>query len=316
MKKILILGSSGFIGKNLFIHFSKKKNFKCYGTFFTNKPKNLKSKNLFKVDLTNKKKLNNLLEFIKPDILIQAAATTSGAKDIISKPFIHVNNNAIINSVITEASFNINLKHFIFFSCTVMYKAKKKSLKETYFDGNEEMYPSYFGAGWMKIFVEKMCEFYSRISTTKFSIIRHSNIYGPYDKFDLERSHVFGASITKVMNSKKFVNIWGDGNESRDFLYINDLISFVDLAIKKQRKNFEIFNVGSSKNLSIKNLVKKIIRHSGRDLKINYDLTKKSLKNSVKLNTSKSKRILGWYPKINIDSGIKKTLEWYKKNYK
>ena len=70
MKKILILGSSGFIGKNLFIHFSKKKNFICYGTFFTNKPKNLKSKNLFKVDLTNKKKLNNLLEFIKPDILV------------------------------------------------------------------------------------------------------------------------------------------------------------------------------------------------------------------------------------------------------
>ena len=68
--------------------------------------------------------------------------------------------------------------------------------------------------------------------------------------------------------------------------------------------------------MSIKNLVKKIIRHSGRDLKVNYDLTKKSLKNSVKLNTSKSKRILGWYPKINIDSGIKKTLEWYKKNYK
>ena len=100
------------------------------------------------------------------------------------------------------------------------------------------MYPSYFGAGWMKIFVEKMCEFYSRISTTKFSIIRHSNVYGPYDKFDLERSHVFGASITKVMNSKKFVNIWGDGNESRDFLHINDLISFVDLAIKKQKKKF------------------------------------------------------------------------------
>ncbi len=317
MKKILILGASGFLGKNLSLFFQKNKKIKCYGTYFRNYPKILKNKIVLKkVDLKNEMEVNKLFKSIKPDTIIQAAATTSGAKDIVSKPYIHVNDNAIINSIITKASFDHKIKHFIFFSCTVMYKASNKFLKETDFNANDEMYPNYFGAGWMKVFVEKLCEFYSRISNTKFTIIRHSNIYGPYDKYDLEKSHVFGATITKVMNSKKNIMIWGEGSETRDLLHIDDLIDFVNTAIKKQKKQFDVFNVGSSKNISIKNLAKKIIKHSGKKINLEFDLSKKSLKNSVKINISKSKKEIGWTPKINIDSGIKKTLNWYKDNYK
>ena len=317
MKKILILGSSGFLGKNLSLFFKSNKKIKCYGTYYKNYPKILKNKIILKkVNLKNEKEVNNLFKNIKPDILIQAAATTSGAKDIVSKPYIHVNDNAIINSIITKASFDYGVKHFIFFSCTVMYKASNKFLKETDFNANEQMYPNYFGAGWMKVFVEKLCEFYSRISDTKFTIIRHSNIYGPYDKYDLEKSHVFGATIAKVMKSKENIIIWGEGSETRDLLHIDDLINFVNFAIKKQKKQFDIFNVGSSRNISIKNLAKKIIKYSGKKINIDFDLSKKSLKNSVKINISKSKKEIGWTPKINIDSGIKKTLIWYKENYK
>ena len=110
--------------------------------------------------------------------------------------------------------------------------------------------------------------------------------------------------------------IWGEGSETRDLLHIDDLIDFVDSTIKKQKKQFDIFNVGSSKNISIKNLAKKIIKHSGKKINLEFDLSKKSLKNSVKINISKSKKEIGWTPKINIDSGIKKTLIWYKDNYK
>ncbi len=317
MKKILILGSSGFIGKNFSLFFQKNKKFKCYGTYFKNYPKILKNKIVLKkVNLKNENQVKGLFKSIKPDIIIQAAATTSGAKDIVSKPYMHVNDNAIINSIVTKASYDYKVRHFIFFSCTVMYKASNKFLKEKDFNANEEMYPNYFGAGWMKVFVEKLCEFYSRISDTKFTIIRHSNIYGPYDKYDLEKSHVFGATITKVMKSNKNIVIWGEGSETRDLLHINDLISFVSKAMNKQKSKYGIFNVGSSQNISIKNLAKKIIKHSGKKIDIKHDLTKKSLKNSVKINISKSKKEISWTPKINIDTGIKKTLNWYKDNFK
>ena len=317
MRKILILGSSGFIGKNLSFFFKNKKQFKCFGTYLKNYPKILKNKIILKkVDLKREKEVSKLFKEVKPDIVIQAAATTSGAKDIVSKPFIHVNDNAIINSVVTKACFDNQIKHFIFFSCTVMYKASKKYLKEKDFNANEEMYPNYFGAGWMKIFVEKLCEFYSRISDTKFTIIRHSNIYGPHDKYDLEKSHVFGATITKVMTAKKNIVIWGEGSESRDLLHVDDLMNFVFRSIGSQKKKFNIYNVGSSKNISIKNLAEKIIRHSGKKVDIKFDLSKKSLNNSVKINIAKSKKDIGWVPKISIDSGIKKTINWYKHNFK
>ena len=316
-KKILILGSSGFIGKNLSIYFSNIKNLTCYGTYFTNYPKELKNKKikLFKCDLTLKKQVDNVFKKIKPDIVINAAATTSGAKDIISKPFIHVNDNVIINSMITRASFEYKIKHVIIFSCTVMYRSSKKKLREIDFDANKELYPNYFGAGWMKVFVEKMSDFYSRISKTKYTLIRHSNVYGPYDKYDLEKSHVFGATITKVMKAKKEIIIWGTGNESRDLIHINDLINFVACAIKKQKRKFGLYNVGLSKNIKIKHLVKKIVKQANKKLEVKHDLTKKTLDNNVILNISKAKKELGWQPKIDINEGIKKTLSWYKKNF-
>ena len=72
-----------------------------------------------------------------------------------------------------------------------------------------------------------MCEFYSQISDTKFTVIRHSNIYGPYDKFDLERSHFIGATISKVMNSSSKISVWGKGKEKRDLLHVNDLTNLI-----------------------------------------------------------------------------------------
>jgi GDP-L-fucose synthase len=316
MKKILILGASGFIGKNLILYLSKYKEFRCIGVYRKNFPKELNKTKLIKCDLTVKTQVDKLFKKIKPDIVINAAATTSGAKDIISKPYIHVNDNAIINSMITRSSFEANVKHLIIFSCTVMYRSSSKKLKEKDFDANAEMYPNYFGAGWMKVFVEKMSEFYSRISDTKYTLIRHSNVYGQYDKFDLEKSHVFGASITKVILAKKEVVVWGAGNESRDLIHIDDLMRFVLCAIKRQKNKFGLYNVGLSKNIKIKDLVKKIIKYSRKSLKIKYDLKKITLANNVKLDISKAKKELGWEPKIDINEGIVKTLRWYNNNFK
>ena len=98
-KKILICGATGFIGRNIAEFYADKKDFEVYGTYLDSTPfKNSKIK-MIKVDLTNEKEVNNLLKkgF---DILIQAAATTSGAKDIVNKPYYHVTDNAVMNSLI------------------------------------------------------------------------------------------------------------------------------------------------------------------------------------------------------------------------
>jgi nucleoside-diphosphate-sugar epimerase len=153
------------------------------------------------------------------------------------------------------------------------------------------------------------------IGKTKYTCIRHSNIYGPNDKFELEKSHFFAANIVKILENKNNkILIWGDGKEKRDLLYIDDLLNFVNLVISKQKNNFEIFNCGWSTSYKIIDVIKKIIKVSKRKIIISFDKSKPSIKTNILVSALKAKKLLGWYPKISLNNGIRKTIKWYNKN--
>ena len=231
--KILVTGITGFIGRNIAERLIQRDDVELYGTYFRSKPHKSFIKNkkitLSKVNLTKKDHVDKIIA--GKDIIIQAAAVTTGSKDVVTRPYVHVTDNAVMNSLIFRACFENKVQHLIFFSCTTMYPNQQKPVKEE--DFNHKIIDKYFGVGWTKVYIEKMCEFYSRISKTKYTAIRHSNIYGPYDKYDLERSHFFGATITKVLTEKgDKISVWGDGSEERDLLYVSDLVDFVETVIK------------------------------------------------------------------------------------
>ena len=311
MKKILICGATGFIGKNVTLELSKNKNYEIHAVRFK-RPKYSTTNNVIwhKADLRNANSVNKLTKDI--DIVIQLAATTSGSKDIVSMPYVHVTDNAVMNSYILRSCFDNNVKHFMFTSCTVMYPSSKKSTKESNFTG--EIIEKYKGVGETKVYIEKIAKFFSTLGKTKHTIIRHSNIYGPHDKYDLNKSHVFGATITKVMNANDTLDVWGDGSEIRDFLHVDDLISFIKLAIKKQKTPYEIYNCGSGVPTSIKKICGLIVKESKKPLKINFDKNKPTISFDLHLNCKKAERELNWKPKISIENGIRKTIAWWKKN--
>lgn len=313
-RKILVCGATGFIGRNVAEYFAKNEDFEIFGTYLHSRPYNNPRIKLIHADLTNKEEVEHAVSGM--DIIIQAAATTSGVKDIITKPYYHVTDNAVMNSLIFRSAYENKVSHVLFFSCTVMYQSSAIPVKESDFDANREIFPNYFGVGWTKIYIEKMCEFYSRLGITKYIVARHSNIYGPYDKFDLQKSHVFGATMTKVMTAKDGdkIIVWGSGEETRDLLYVSDLLNFVELAIDKQESQFGLYNVGCGQSISIRDLVKKIISYSNRDIKIEYDLAKPTIKTKLCLDTTKARNALCWSRKISLDEGIKKTMEWYRAN--
>lgn len=312
MNKLLVLGSTGFMGKNIAEYFSFK-DYEVFGTSFTSLDFPKKTK-VYTVNLTLETHVSELFSNIKPDIVINAAAVTSGSKDIIECPYIHVTDNAIINSLILRACYNYNVKHFIFLSCGVMYKPGEKSRKETDFNEHDEIYPSYFGVGWTKVYIEKMCEFYSRFGRTKHTVIRHSNTYGPYDKFDLDKGHVVGATIKKVMNSKDGddIVVWGTGKETyRDLIYVEDVCDFIYRSVNYQKSNYLLCNVSFGKSLSIEDIVKTIIDISGKKLNIIYDTSKPRIPTKLTLDNTKAFNEFGWTPKIDFKEGIKKTINWY-----
>ena len=309
-KKILVCGATGFIGRNILESFAKIKNFELHATFNKRKAFKITDVQWHQANLLEKKSVDKV--FSNKDIIIQCAATTSGIKDISNKPYIHITDNAVLNSLLLRGAHDHKIKHFIFFSCTLMYHNSHVPLKENDYDYSKEINPKYFGGAWNKLYFEKMCKFFSDIGKTKFTVIRHSNVYGPHDKFDLEKSHVFGATITKVFKSKKWINVWGEGKEKRDLIYIDDLVRFVLLSLRKQKSQFELMNCGLGKTISIKNLVKKIIKYSGKSLLIKFDKNKPSINSFLSLNCAYAFKKIGWKPKVDIDEGIKKTIEWYK----
>ena len=313
MKNIIIMGGTGFIGKNLVIHFSKNKKYKVIATYFKSPKYKCSNVRWIKADLRNPKIVNKILKNI--DIVIQAAATTSGSNDIINNPYLHITDNAVMNSLILRSCFENKIKHFIFFSCTTMYPSSKKPLKEYQFtyDG---ILKNYYGVAHTKLYIENMCKFFSSLNITKHTVIRHSNIYGPFDKFDLKKSHFFGASMTKVLTSQKNITLWGKGNEKRDLLYIDDLINFINLAINSQKNSYKLYNCSYGKSYSVKEVIKKIIKASGKKLDIRNDLTRPNLNINILVDSSKAINELGWTPKITLEQGIVKTIDWWKKNIK
>ncbi|NBV29423.1 NAD(P)-dependent oxidoreductase [bacterium] len=313
-QNMLICGATGFLGRNILEHYSKTNQYNIRAVHFKRQPI-LEYENVEWIycDLRNADDVKKAIEGI--DIVLQFAATTSGAKDILSKPYIHVTDNAVMNSLLLRESFEQGVKHFIFPSCTIMYQSSEDLIKEDDFNPSDEMKSTYFGAGHTKVYLEKMCEFYAGLGKTKYTAIRHSNIYGPHDKYDLERSHVFGATVTKVMSAKDKITVWGTGEEARDLLYVSDLTDFVHKAIEHQKNQYELFNCGAGNAVRIKDLVLKMVEKSGKKLSIDHDLSQPSIPTSLFLDCSKAKKILGWSPAIQLEEGIERTLKWYRSNF-
>lgn len=312
-KKVLICGASGFIGRNLFDFFSAQEDSEVYGTYLNRKF--MDHPNLIQADLTKEEDALRVTKGM--DVVIQAAAVTSGAKDIVSRPYIHVTNNVIMNARVLQAVFDNSVPHFVFPSCTIMYPSDTGyPVREIDVD-YDNIYPKYFGGGWMKVYVEKLCEFYARLGRTKFTVVRHSNIYGPHDKYDLEKSHVFGATITKIMTAQNggTIMVWGEGKEERDFLHVDDLNRFIMMAMQSQQEAFGLYNVGLGVSVAIRDLVQRVVKISGKQLSIQYDTTKPTIPTKLSVDIRKAKDIFGWEPSITLDEGIARTIIWYQNNH-
>lgn len=309
-KKILVCGATGFIGRNIAERLAKDMGLEIYGTYFRSRPLEDPRIKMVKADLTRAEDADKAVKGM--DIVIQAAAATAGIKAVMTNPHRYVADNAVMNSLIFRACHEYDVSRLLFFSCTVMYQSSGMPLKETDFDPNKDICRPYFGIGWTKVYLEKMSEFYSAMGRTKYTIIRHSNIYGPHDNFDPDRSHVFGATIAKVVACQDGkVVVWGGGEEKRDLLYVSDLLDFVTAAMNRQEARFEIYNAGYGKSVSVKELVRKIIISSGKDIRVIYEPDKPTVKTEIFLDISKAGNSLGWTPHVSLDEGIKKILSWY-----
>ncbi len=304
-KRILFLGANGFTATNLANHLDNKYIItKCYhGREFR------EGFNSHQADLTNKEHVDKLFRIVKPDIVIHAAAVTTGAKDTLERPWLHVTDNVRMNALVMEYCHTFGVKQCVWFSCGVMYQPKDTPQSETDWKDGEELYPTYFGVGNMKVYTEKLAQFYSRQGACKFTVFRNSNIYGPHDKFDLDKCHMLPAMVKKVCDATDTLEVWGTGKARRDLLYVGDLVDLVDRCLEQQTTPYELINCGAGQAYSVETIIEILQRITGKSLTIKYN-GKLDIPTTVIFNCDKAKK-LGWEPKTSLEDGLRETVKYY-----
>ena len=303
MKKILLLGSSGFLGKNVL---SKIEN----NTIYTISGKD-------QVDLTEINALRDFTSKLEFDYIINCAAFVGG----IAYGYKYPAEMLVVNSRIANNVYQIakekSIKMLINPIPNCVYPGKLNTYKEEkLFDGPPHD-SVYFYAQAKRLSISLGLSYFKQYGLSSCSVIM-SNMYGPEDHFKEDRSHAMGALIQKIFEAKKnnldTVNIWGSGQQIREWLHVKDgaeaLIRSLDL-----KEGSHIFNVGVGKGFSILELAELIKKYVGWNGQFNFDLSKPEGVLEKKLDGSLGTKTLKWSPSIKLEEGVKDTVEWYKKNY-
>ena len=312
-EKILLTGGSGFMGTNILKLISKY--YKNIDSTFHSKKNFYKVKgvNYFKADLQKRSCCRKICKNI--DTIIMCAADSSGAQDMTNNPLFHLNSNLRMNINILEAAYEMKVKRFIFISSNTVYPFSNLHVSEK--DAKFRFYKKYYIVGWMKRFSEILCDIYSSKLKKKMTtiVIRPGNLYGPHDKFDENKSKVIPSLIKKVVEKENPISVWGDGNDLKDFLYIEDFAKAI-LKILQSVQHSEIINIASGKGVTIRTILSKIIKiEKLKNYKIYFDRSKPTMIPKRLISIKKALKIINFYPITNLDSGLKKTIIWYKKNF-
>tara|TARA_B100000902_G_C26999731_1_gene759264 strand:- start:18 stop:770 length:753 start_codon:yes stop_codon:yes gene_type:complete len=245
------------------------------------------------------------------DYVFMCAANTSGAAIMKKNPLVHLNDNVIMNNNSLNSAYQNKVKKFIFISSSVVYPVTKNAVSEN--DVNDIFFEKYHIAASMKRFAEKTCYIYSNKlnKPMKTLIVRPGNLYGDFDKFDLEKSHVIPALIKKIDKSSKVLNVWGDGKDIKNFIYIKDFIDGVILATKS---NLQVVNIANNTSCTLNEIIQHLLVIFKKKLLIKNDLTKPSMIPVRKISINLAKKKLRFRNKYSLKEGLKKTVEWYKSN--
>ena len=303
--KIYIAGHTGLVGSAI-LRLLKKKGFKKIIT-----------KTRTELDLTNQKKVFNFLKNNKPDIIFLAAAKVGGiaTNNKLRGEFIY-ENLTIQNNIIHSAFLN-KVKKLIFLGSSCVYpRSCNQPIREKYLlSGPLEKTNEPYAIA--KIAGIKLCENYNKQYNTNYLCLMPCNTYGINDNFDTETSNFFPALIKKIYNQTKKNNksivLWGTGNPKRELMFVDDLAEACIFFMNKKTKH-TLINIGTEKEMSIKNYAEFVKRKINSKIKIKFDNNKLMDGTPRKILDCKIAKSYGWKSKISLDRGFDITFKYFLEN--
>ena len=304
--KIFIAGHKGMVGSAIWRVLSKKGYTNLIGA---------RSETL---DLRNQEAVRDFITNQKPEIIIDAAAKVGGILANKDFPYQFLMENMQIQNNLISTAFELGIDKFIFLGSSCIYpKLAPQPLKEEYLlTGALETTNEWYALA--KITGVKSCQAIRNQFGKEYVSLMPTNLYGTHDNFDLNSSHVLPAMIRKFhegkINNNCPVTLWGSGTPLREFLFVDDLAEAVVFALENNLPDY-LYNIGTGKDLTIKELallIQKIVGHKGEIIWDNSkpDGTPRKLLDVSKMNE------LGWKHRINLEDGIQITYDWFLENLK
>ena len=268
------------------------------------------------VDLLDRNATFNYLNKLKPNVVIDAAAKVGGISANNNYPVEFLSENIRIQTNLIDAAHSAKVEKFVFLASSCVYpKNCPQPIKEEYvLTGALESTNSAYAIA--KLAGIELIKAYRKEFGHRWISVMPTNLYGPNDNFDLESSHVFPALIRKFIEAKKSnatsVKLWGTGKPKRELLHVDDLAKAIIVCLDNYDADQQI-NIGTGIDLTIAELAEKIAINAGFSGNINWDVAREDGTPQKVLDIQKITN-LGWKPTINLDQGIKLTVEWYLEN--
>ena len=309
-KNVLVTGAAGIAGHSMVKRLLDEGSY-VRATIYTKRKLNLPEHKNLEIITADLNSYNECLDITKDmDIVFNFAAFIRGAGEQIENQVNLIRNNVVPTINMLDACVKSKVDKVGFIGSSTIYPDSNYPVKEDEaFVGNP--HSAYYGVAWMKRYAEIVCNHFNNITNTKFSIIRTTAMYGPNDNFN-ERGHVIPQLIMKADSGMNPFEIWGDGNQVRDFTYVDDVIDALLLVTEKS--NGETYNVATGIPTTVTQLVETITDIYGYKPEFKYDLSKPTMIQKRVVDVSKIYKDLNWKAKYNLREGLEKTIEWYKEN--
>ncbi len=302
--KIFVAGHNGMVGSSI-LRLLNKQGYQ-----------NIITRNRDELDLLDQSNVLNFFKAEKPDLVYLAAAKVGGILANNSHPGSFMYQNLMIEANVIHASYLSGVKRLLFLGSSCIYPklASQPMTEEALLSGYLE--PTNEPYAIAKIAGIKLCESYNREYGVDYRSIMPTNLYGPYDNYDADNSHVIPGLIRRIHEAKlkriAKVEVWGTGTPYREFLYVDDLAAACIHIANLPETEYQSctspmqshINVGSGQDISIHDLAYLIKDTVGYDGEIYFDLSKPDGSPRKLMDSSKLKN-LGWSPKVDLKEGLK-----------
>ena len=314
MKKVLVTGSAGFIGARV-SEMLLEEGYQVVGVDNLNDYYDIKLKlwrldnlkrydkfKFYKFDIENYEKLKSVFQLNCPEAVINLAART-GVRYSLENPFIYLSTNSGGNLNLLDLCRELGVPKFVLASTSSLYAGQEMPFKES-LPVNTPISP--YAAS--KKAAEMMAYTYHYLYGLDITILRYFTVYGPAGRPDMAAFRFIKWIIEGVP-----LEIFGDGNQKRDFTYIDDIARGTIKALKPL--GYEVINLGNNHPCKLSEAIKLMEKYIGEEARFKYKEFHKADMQATWADIGKARGLLNWLPQVSLEEGIKRTVEWTRNNW-